>query len=169
MNASPIQISLAVFTLYGLFGASNAISAQAPDFKLIGQQQQVQLSDYRGQVVYLDFWASWCQPCRQSFAWMNKMQSLYGKEGFKVIAVNLDEARTSANKFLQQNPAKFDVAFDPLGNTAHSYKVKAMPSSYIIDKHGNLIHANRGFRNKNEDALEEKIRTLIRQSTVARR
>ena len=97
------------------------------------------------------------------------MQSLYGEEGFKVIAINLDESRKKADRFLQQIPANFDVAFDPRGNTAEMYKVKAMPSSYIIDKQGNVIHANLGFRSKDEDKLEAKIRHLIRQSTVASR
>lgn len=164
-----IRIALTIMTMYGFFGSSNAFSVQAPDFKLEGQEKQVQLSKYRGQIIYLDFWASWCQPCRKSFAWMNKMQTLYGKEGFKVIAVNLDESRSKADKFLQQIPAEFDVAFDPRGNTAESYKVKAMPSSYIIDKQGKVVHANLGFRGNDEDALEEKIRNLIRNSTVASR
>ncbi len=169
MFASLIRISLTVLALYGFFGSGNAFAAKAPDFKLDGQQKQVKLSDYRGQIVYLDFWASWCQPCRKSFTWMNKMQSLYGAEGFTVIAINLDESRLKANKFLQQIPANFDVAFDPRGNTAESYNVKAMPSSYIIDKNGNVIHANLGFRGNDEEKLEAKIRDLIRQSTVASR
>jgi len=169
MFASLFRMTLAVLALYGFFGSSNAFSAQAPDFKLEGQQKPVKLSNYRGQVVYLDFWASWCQPCRKSFTWMNKMQSLYGNEGFKVIAINLDESRDKANTFLKQIPADFDVAFDPRGNTAKSYQVKAMPSSYIIDKHGKVVHANLGFRGNDEEKLEEKIRNLIRQSTVASR
>ncbi len=158
-----------LLTLYGFLGSSNAYSVEAPDFSLQGPQKQVNLSDYRGQIVYLDFWASWCQPCRKSFTWMNKMQSLYGAEGFKVIAINLDEEKIKADKFLQNIPANFDVAYDPRGKTAESYSVKAMPSSYIINKHGVIVHANRGFRNKDEDKLEEKIRNLIRQSTVANR
>jgi len=169
MLASLIRISLTVFAIYGFFGSSYAFSAPAPDFKLEGKQKQVKLSDYRGQIVYLDFWASWCQPCRKSFTWMNKMQSLYGKEGFKVIAINLDESRQKADKFLEQIPANFDIAFDPRGNTAKTYNVKAMPSSYLIDKHGNVIHANLGFRGNDEEKLELKIRDLIRQSTVASR
>ncbi len=149
--------------------SSTAFSAPAPDFNLDGQHKQIKLSDYRGQIIYLDFWASWCQPCRKSFTWMNKMQALYGDEGFKVIAVNLDESRKKANQFLQQIPANFAVAFDPRGNTAESYQVKAMPSSYIIDKRGNVIHANLGFHGKDEEKLEAKIRNLIRQSAMASR
>lgn len=169
MTTSIIRVMLTVLALYGLLGSGSTFSAPAPDFKLEGQKKQIKLSDYRGQVVYLDFWASWCQPCRKSFTWMNKMQSLYGEEDFKVIAINLDESRQKANKFLQQIPANFDVAFDPRGNTAESYQVKAMPSSYIIDKTGNVIHANLGFRGKDEEKLEAQIRGLIHRSTVANR
>jgi len=169
MIASLLRISLAVFTLYCFFGSSNAFSEQAPNFKLNGQKNQIELNGYRGKIVYLDFWASWCQPCRKSFAWMNKMQSLYAEEGLTVIAINLDESRTNADKFLQQIPANFKVAFDPKGNTAEVYNVKAMPSSYLIDKNGELVFSNLGFRGNDEVALENKIRALLGKSTVASR
>ena len=170
MFASIFKISLTLLALYGIFGSNNVIAENmAPNFKLDGQQNSIELSKYRGQIVYVDFWASWCLPCRKSFTWMNKMQNLYGKEGFKVIAINLDESRSKANKFLQQVPANFEIAFDPQGNTAEAYRVKAMPSSYLIDKNGKLVHANIGFRGNDEDKLEVKIRNLIRESTVASR
>ncbi len=169
MFSSLVRISLISLSLFSAFGSSSALAEKAPKFTLDGQQQEIKLSDYKGQIVYLDFWASWCQPCRKSFGWMNKMQSMYGSEGFKVIAINLDESREKANKFLQQIPANFDVAFDPEGLTAESYNVKAMPSSYIIDKQGNVIYSNLGFRGNDEEELEIKIRGIIRQSTVASR
>ncbi len=162
-------MSLMIVAIYGIFGSGNAVAEKAPNFKLDGKSKQIELNKYRGQIVYVDFWASWCQPCRKSFGWMNKMQALYGNEGFRVIAINLDEERDKANQFLQKIPANFDVAFDPRGNTASAYKVKAMPSSYLIDKNGNVVHANLGFRGNDEDILELKIRNLIRQSTVASR
>jgi thiol-disulfide isomerase/thioredoxin len=173
MFDSLLRTSFMVVALYGFSCGGNAIAAnpanQAPDFSLEGQQKQIELSKYHGKVVYVDFWASWCQPCRKSFTWMNKMQSLYGSEDFKVIAINLDESRAKADEFLQQIPANFDVAFDPQGNTAEAYKIKAMPSSYLIDKNGKVVHANLGFRGNDEDQLETKIRNLLRQSTVASR
>ncbi len=171
MFVSLLRMSLMAVVLYGFPGGGSAFAAnptnQAPNFILEGQQKQIELNKYHGKIVYLDFWASWCQPCRKSFTWMNKMQSLYGSEGFKIIAINLDESRTKANKFLQQIPANFEVAFDPQGTTAEAYKVKVMPSSYLIDKNGNVVHAKLGFRSNDEDELEAKIRKLVRESTVA--
>lgn len=169
MFASLLRISLTIFTLYGLLGSNNAFAELAPNFKLDGQHKQIELKTYRGQTVYLDFWASWCQPCRKSFTWMNRMQELYGKEGLTIIAVNLDESRKDANKFLKQVPTSFEVAFDPAGNTAESYNLKAMPSSYVIDKRGKLVYANLGFRADDKDELETVIRTLLRPSAIASR
>ncbi len=173
MFVSLLRMSLIAVAIYVFPGGGSAIAANptnhAPNFILEGQQKQIELNKYHGKIVYLDFWASWCQPCRKSFTWMNKMQSLYGSEDFKIIAINLDESRTKANKFLQQIPANFEVAFDPQGTTAEAYKVKAMPSSYLIDKNGNVVHANLGFRSNDEDELEAKIRKLVRESTVAKR
>lgn len=169
MFSSFIRASLVSLSLLGIFSSGSALAETAPTFTLDGQNKDINLSDYEGQIVYIDFWASWCQPCRKSFGWMNKMQSMYGDEGFKVIAINLDESRDKAEKFLKQVPANFDVAFDPEGQTAESYNVKAMPSSYIINKQGKLIYSNVGFRGNDEEKLESKIRGIIRQSTVASR
>ena len=169
MFACILRISLTVLLVFGLSGYCTALSAIAPDFELEGQKTAVKLSDYRGQVVYLDFWASWCQPCRNSFEWMNNLQSIYGKKGLKVIAINLDESRDKANEFLKQVPANFAVAFDPVASTAESYNLKAMPSSFIIDANGKMVYANHGFRGKDIEKLEEKIRSALRQSIVASR
>ncbi len=174
MNKSMLKISFAIVAFTFSLFSSPAFAAQAPDFKLegqkqAGQKQAIQLSDYKGKIVYLDFWASWCQPCRKSFGWMNKMQERYGDEGLEIIAINLDDSKDKAKKFLKKLPAKFNVAFDPKGRTAASYKIKAMPSSFIIDAHGKVVHANLGFHGNDEDKLEAKIRKMIRQSAIASR
>lgn len=169
MFASIIRISLSVFVLYSVFGTGTAVADDAaPVFKLEGHQQDmVSLDQHKGQLVYVDFWASWCQPCRKSFTWMNKMHKLYGNEGLKIIAINLDEDRDKAEQFLKKIPASFDVAFDPEGETAEAYRVQAMPSSYLVDKDGQLVYVNKGFRGNDKEQLEARIRQYIKQSTVA--
>lgn len=137
-----------------------APKGQAPDFRLPGVKSEVKLSAHRGKVVYVDFWASWCGPCRKSFPWMNEMQEKYGKQ-IKIIAVNLDQDRAEADKFLHQNPAKFTIAFDPEGKTAEAYKVKAMPSSYLIDSAGRIVSGHAGFRSQDKEELEKLIGQMI--------
>jgi thiol-disulfide isomerase/thioredoxin len=159
-----------IVALLGFLNSENALSenvVNAPNFVLDGKRQQVKLSDHRGQIIYLDFWASWCQPCRKSFDWMNKMQARYGNEGLKIIAINLDEDRSKAEQFLKQIPASFEVAFDPDGITAETYRIQAMPSSFIIGKNGKVIYANKGFRGNDKEELEYEIRQSISKSTVA--
>jgi len=119
------------------------------------------LSQYRGKVVYLDFWASWCGPCRQSFPWMNAMQDKYGAKGLVVIAVNLDEQHADAVKFLDKIPANFKVVFDPQGSLAEQYDLVGMPSSFLIDQTGAINHRHMGFLDSSPAKYEQEIRTLL--------
>jgi cytochrome c biogenesis protein CcmG/thiol:disulfide interchange protein DsbE len=148
--------------IFGLFsGISFADSA--PQFKLPGQNGIVDLSAMRGHVVYLDFWASWCSPCRKSFPWMNEMYNKYRADGFKIVAVNLDKDRDAIDSFLASNPTDFTIAFDPDGRVAKTYKLVGMPSSYLIDKSGKLQVSHIGFREKDKEELESKIKNLLAQ------
>jgi len=153
--------------LCGFITPYDAIAEKAPQFALQGDNKNIQLSSYKGRVVYVDFWASWCEPCRRSFSWMNKMQSLYGKEKFTIIAINLDESRSAANEFLQKIPASFQIAYDPSGKTAEAYQLKAMPSSFLINARGELISRHVGFHNENKDKIENQIRQQLGMSQLA--
>ncbi|NTV01161.1 MAG: TlpA family protein disulfide reductase [Chlorobiaceae bacterium] len=133
----------------------------APDFQLPGTQGTVRLSGASGSVVYLDFWASWCGPCRQSFPWMNEMQEKYRSKGLKVIAVNLDAKNEDAVKFLAQNAAKFTVAFDSKGATPGQYGVKGMPTSFLIGRDGRVISSHLGFKASDSQVLEKDIKTAL--------
>lgn len=121
----------------------------------------VDLSTYRGKVVYVDFWASWCAPCRQSFPWMNAMQRQFGKDGFTVVAVNMDQVRAEADTFLKSYPAEFTVRFDPEGQLAQKFKVRGMPTSVLIDREGKTLLVHEGFRSKDPAALEAAIRNAL--------
>jgi thiol-disulfide isomerase/thioredoxin len=158
---------LAALIPWSFIAPTTANAEQAPAFELRAESTDVKLSDYRGKVVYLDFWASWCDPCRRSFPWMNELQSRYGQDGFAVIAINLDESTEDAKKFLQQIPASFDIAYDPSGKTAEAYGLRAMPSSYLIDRNGQLIHSSLGYRAAEKRIIEDKIRKLMTNKLVA--
>ena len=145
-----------------LLGPVTGIAAKpAHDFSLPSAKGQVTLQDYRGKVVYLDFWASWCVPCRHSFPWMNAMQRKYGTKGLAVVTINMDKNRTLADKFLKKYPANFTVVFDPEGKSAESYGVMGMPSSYIINREGGIVYSHVGFREKTASKIESQIASAL--------
>jgi cytochrome c biogenesis protein CcmG/thiol:disulfide interchange protein DsbE len=121
----------------------------------------IDLAGLRGRVVYLDFWASWCGPCRQSFPWMEALKSAYGGQGLEIITVNLDTERADADKFLKQFHPTFDVRFDPKGELAEFYKVHGMPSSVLIDRHGVTRFTHVGFRPVDGAIYEAQLRELL--------
>ncbi len=140
-----------------LASASVSLAADAKPFNVITKNGEVSLEKLAGKVVYLDFWASWCDPCRQSFPWMNEMHNQFADSGLVIIAVNVDRDRDKADKFLEKNPAGFTIGYDSEGVLAKSYDVKGMPSSYIIDRNGQLVASHIGFRDKDKGELQTKI------------
>ncbi len=127
--------------------AAGAATATEPD-------AEFRLSDYHGKVVIVDFWASWCVPCRRSFPWMNAMQARYGDRGLVVVGVNVDRERDAADQFLAEVPADFRIHFDSEGRLASEFGVEAMPSSYIIGRDGEVITRHLGFKVRKQDEYE---------------
>ncbi len=121
----------------------------------------VDLQAYKGKVVLLDFWASWCGPCKESFPWMQRMQSRYAGQGLVVVAVNLDHERRLADQFLASQQPSFSVVFDPEGQLAERYRVNAMPSSFYIDRSGKVRHTHAGFRVAERADAEREIAALL--------
>jgi thiol-disulfide isomerase/thioredoxin len=140
-----------------------AIADPAPRFSLPTSHGSVSLDSLRGYVVYVDFWASWCDPCRKSFPWMNELQHKFADQGLKIVAVNLDTKQESLDKFLAKYPVNFTIAFDPGGDVAKLYQVKGMPSSYLIDRQGNLVSSHIGFLEKDTKLLEEHVAEVLKQ------
>jgi thiol-disulfide isomerase/thioredoxin len=110
-----------------------------------------------GQYIYIDYWASWCGPCRQSFPWMNALQAKLGPKGLKVVAVNVDAKRTDADKFLSHTPAQFTIAYDPQGESAKKLAIKTMPTSMLVSPEGRVLFVHSGFRAEETLQLEAKI------------
>jgi thiol-disulfide isomerase/thioredoxin len=133
----------------------------APDFAISNAQLPNKLSDLAGQVVYLDFWASWCKPCRQSFPWMNQMQQKYASQGLQIIAINLDTESSLAKDFLDKVPAQIPIIYDPEGNIASDYQLIGMPSSYLIDKTGKIRFSHKGFFTRTKSLYEEELVLLL--------
>lgn len=124
------------------------------------------LDQHAGKVIYLDFWASWCVPCRKSFPWMAQMQTKYKQDGFTVISINVDADKSLAGTFLIDNPINFPVVFDPNGELAKEFKLKGMPSSFIIDKSGNIVKAHTGFFTNKMLEYEKELASLIFENTT---
>ena len=117
--------------------------------------------DLKGKVVLVDFWASWCGPCKQSFPFMNELQARFGADGFEVVAVNLDAKRDDADRFLAEVPARFTLAFDASGDSARRFEVKSMPSSLLIGRDGRVVAAHKGFKAGDRQELEERVAQLV--------
>ncbi len=145
------------------------VGQPAPDFERVdGKDQSIKLSSYLGKVVYLDFWASWCVPCRETFPWMNQLQAKFGKDGFEVVAVNIDTKKVDADKFLAQFPAGFTVLFDPKRAVAKTYELKGLPTTFLIDRAGNLVSTHLGFQKERAGELEAHIAKAITDSSQNR-
>ncbi len=140
-----------------------AFGEPAPKFVVKGETGKIALDSLRGRVVYLDFWASWCDPCRQSFPWMDGLQKRFADQGLTVIAMNLDRKHEKAADFLAKHPHSFKIAFDPNGNVAEKYDVKAMPNSYLINREGNIVASFLGFEEADTLKMAKQIEEVLKK------
>ena len=119
------------------------------------------LAALRGKVVYLEFWASWCGPCRVSFPQLEQLRAELGPRGFEVLAVNVDEVEADARRFLQQVPVSYPVVRDASGATPAAYGILGMPTGYLIDRDGLVRLVHQGYRRSDGEALRAQVLELL--------
>ena len=149
-----------------LIFSSNALAAEegapAPDFTLKTLDgSNLKLSEQRGTVILLNFWASWCGPCRTEMPLLDDLYQEYRDYGFTVLGVNLDENRDQADRLLDKIPVTFPVLFDPQNSTSETYGVDAMPTTVLIDRNGVVRHHHRGYKDGYMDKYEEQVKALV--------
>jgi thiol-disulfide isomerase/thioredoxin len=136
----------------------------APDFTLPGRDgKPVSLSQYRGQVVMVNFWASWCGPCRQEFPVLDQLYKKYKPMGFTLLGVNVESETDLAQKFLAQTPASFPILFDRQNATSKLYGVSAMPTTLLVDRKGNVRWLHRAYKPGDENLYLNAVRGLLRE------
>lgn len=118
---------------------------------------------YRGKVVYLDFWASWCSPCLQSFPWMKQLQDTFGRDGLVIVAVNVDHERAAADAFLRKTPPNFKVVYDSENKLFESYQLLGMPTAILFDRSGKQRGRHVGWRTEERSSYEAEIKALLRE------
>lgn len=157
-----IGLIVAVLVAMGVAGVSllkaSDTGEEIAPFSIQTDDGEITSDALIGKLVYIDFWASWCAPCRESFPWMNEMQAKYANNEFKIIAVTLDKERRFSDQFLAEVPAEFTIGYDPEGKLADQFKVVGLPVAYMIDRSGKLVSTHVGFRNSKRDEFESAIK-----------
>jgi thiol-disulfide isomerase/thioredoxin len=163
-NLSKILCALAVATLATVPTLAVAPAKPAPQFKLASLAgKQVGLDQYKGQVVMINFWASWCVPCRQEMPILEKLHTKYKPMGFSMVGVNVEPDSNLAINWLKTTPVTFPILFDTKSEVSKLYAVAGMPSTVIIDRKGNLRWLHRGYKPGDENKYLDQIRALVRE------
>jgi peroxiredoxin len=141
-----------------------SIQGKAPNFTLKSNSgKNVKLSELRGQVVLLNFWASWCGPCRQEMPLLEKLHKRYSALGFTVLGVNVEEDPRKAKTLLKDISVSFPILFDTSNKVSKQYKVSAMPSTIMIDRDGNMRYLHKGYKPGDEAQYKKWVKQLIRE------
>ncbi len=157
-------ITLALTIALSTSAQADNIEGQAPDFTLSSNQgKNLRLSDYRGEVVLINFWASWCAPCRAEMPVLEDLQQRYKMLGFTVFGVNVDANKDEADDLLADISVSFPILYDSENQISALFDVDAMPTSILVDRDGNMRFLHRGYKDGYGDIYEEQIKALVRE------
>lgn len=144
--------------------AADEASGPAPEFALAAKDGgEVSLAGLEGQVVMVNFWASWCGPCRQEMPHLEALHQRYSSLGFTMLGVNVDKDKGDAEGFLEETPVTFPILFDPESSVSELYEVIAMPTTVLVDRDGNMRFIHHGYKPGYENDYQAQIRALIRE------
>jgi peroxiredoxin len=144
--------------------ASAEPGTSAPEFTLVDSQgKTVSLSELRGQVVMINFWASWCGPCREEMPYLEQIHQRYERLGFTLLGINVEENSSAANAWLQDRPVSFPILYDPQNGVSKLYDVIAMPSTVLIDREGKVRYLHHGYQSGYENDYQDQVRALVRE------
>lgn len=163
-NLKPVILFILFFMLFSSLAHAATVSGPAPDFTLKSRTgENLKLSEHRGDVVMINFWASWCAPCRQEMPLLEKLYQKYSDLGFTLLAVNVEEDSSKADDLLRDIPVTFPVLFDNTNKVSKLYNVVAMPSTVIVDRDGNMRYLHRGYLPGYEEEYKKQVKELIRE------
>jgi peroxiredoxin len=163
-RARILPVLALVALVSGLPASAAAPASVAPDFNLPARDgSKVHLSDLKGQVVMINFWASWCGPCRQEMPLLQQIQAKHEPLGFTLLGVNVEPDSAEAEKWLKNVPVTFPILFDRENSVSARFGVEAMPSSVLIDREGNVRHVHRGYKPGDEAVYADLIRGLVKE------
>jgi thiol-disulfide isomerase/thioredoxin len=162
------RISSVALLSMGIAGAASnaplASGSPAPGFELDSLAgKQVNLADYKGQVVLLNFWASWCGPCRKEMPILEQLHKAYKSKGVQLVGVNVEPNSDDARKYLHSTPVSFPVVFDRTSSVSKLYQVQGMPNTVILDRSGKVRYIHRGYQPGAENEYLDQIRMLVRE------
>jgi thiol-disulfide isomerase/thioredoxin len=166
LRRAAVCLASALALASGVGGEARAERRPAPNCALVSlaDARPRELREFRGQVLWVDFWASWCGSCKTAFPFLDDLEHEFGARGFRVVGINVDELRADATDFLREHPVAFEQLADQSGACPREFRVLGMPSSYLIDREGVIRREHRGFRPRDAAELRAAVEALLAET-----
>lgn len=159
-----MTLTLRLILLSLFLGSGLALAEPAPDFTLKSDNgKNIRLAEQRGKVVMINFWASWCGPCRKEMPLLDELYQRYEPAGFTLFGVNVEQNPEAAQRFLEDVGVSFPILYDPESSVSQRYQVDAMPTTVMVDRDGQVRYVNRGYKDGDEEKYRKQVRELIRE------